>query len=355
MTSGEPGRHPNPNAIFVQVPTVCWVDVIHILDLHSVQYEYDKARTDQVQVSFEKFDRRTELFGVLGPNGKEFSLAELSNPNVVGPAWKKQTERFLCREGPGRFADTRSYTWEQFAKILFEILLAHHDGQIVPLCNQTLLFPEPLKTYFEQRVRIQLLNRDEPPMTQPIDAMESQPQLSRPQIEQMYDAFYWVGRFRSTTTVPTCNDVVPACKILLMCYKMRGFYPRETRNYQMTGRNGFSRGTTRNWKDEKTREIFNASNATYKAQDAIIRDTNGEPMQHTANGPYRGKKPMQQCDFRTIYQAVNQRRNIDDRDNGVHLAESERRKKRMRCDSHGSHGLGGVDNVPTNVLPLTSC
>ena len=323
---GLTARPPEPAGLHLRVPSDLWLDTLHLLDAGHATYHLDLTQTHTVQVSFEKFDRRNEQFRVHEHLHDDLGLDDLSDPSKVGPAWRSQTRKFFGDEMPGSWGEVRAYTWEQLARALLDIQLGHHKS-ILPVLNHPLLLPKPLSTYFQQRVRKAMDPNSADPKLDPSGCTHSQPQLSRPQLEQLYMASYWVHRFARGTRLPLQprdRRAIEASKIVLMCYKMRGFFCRETRNYQQTGANSFIHNNAgRRWKEPVLRALYD-------------RDTGGEGMVkldgdrvNTNELPYRGKFGRRQPPERAIYRPNKKRRNVDREDNDVQMVEEDRRKRML--------------------------
>jgi hypothetical protein len=318
--SRPPGR-----GVRLRVPAELWLDTLHLLDVNHVAYALDPGQTRITQVCFEKFDRRSEQFRVHQKTEDELGLEDLSDPTTVGPAWRSQKRKFFRGEIPGAGREACPFTWEQTARVFFDVKLVHHKS-ILPVLNKPLVLPKPLSAYFQQRVRKAMAAPGEEDPKLPPDAYtHSQPQLSRSQLDQMYMASYWVHRFERGTRLPLepqDRRTIEAARVVLMCYKMRGFFPRETRNYNQTGANScIYHNAGRRWKQPLLRALYD-------------RDQGGEGMVkldgdrvNTNELPYRGKFDKRQPPDRAIYRPHNKRRNVDLADNDVQKVEDARRQR----------------------------
>lgn len=302
------------------VPVEHWDEFISIVIESDVGHWFNVHDVTVTQFAPEKKDRDTEQWNI-DPNA---TLADKTNPLKVGPSWKSTVERYWCLgDFPAPFDKSRTYTWQQLAKVCYEMLLYDRTPSLA--LGGDLVLPEPFASYLKERGweerrqegtqqlesswSMQWVVKRATSRAWKKDHVCAQPQLGRAQIRQMYAASHLV---HVDHAAPLDADQLSCAKLTLFLYRLAGFYVRIRRNYRKTGQTSRMKGATRHWHDEATKRIYqNLSNLKHSVADKLVGDLNGTLLSHT-EPEYRGKYPERQPLGTQIYRAIQKRRNTDE-------------------------------------------
>ena len=311
----------------VAIPVAKLDDFVDLMRTLGLEHQIDHANVELSQYSPEKKDRDTELFDV----PIDATLDDMTNPNIVGPSWRSTVDKYWCKgEFPSPFEETRTYTWQQLAKMWYEMLcFAHGDYEserllVDGVSSRTLALSEPFVSYLAERLTVEKSLVAGVKSIHTKKLTRSQPQVAPAQLHQMYAASNIVHRKAAACELLVqAPELVSAAKIVLMLYRMRGFYVRKTRSYRKTGATSRFKGSTREWRDPETKRLYEqTSNMRPSTIKALVTDLTGNYIQHTIP-EYRGKYKERQSAGTPIYTALKKRRNT--------THDSVRDAKRIRC------------------------
>lgn len=302
------------------VNTKDWFLALFHLFSAKIECSICQKTTKVVQMAVEKKDRYNELFTI--PQGA--TLDQLSDPLVIGPAWLSSLPYWQSHVLPHPFTDTKTYTWQQLAKVVYSMLTnaKTHNGEEI----EHIAFPEPFNSYFYERVHHQKGLPYNKKYT------KSQPTLAHTQIKQLYNASYFIdGPGKHYIHQVGGERLKQCCKVILLTYKFRGFYVRQTRNYEQTGKNSCVDFVTRNWSDPKTRKIYKGvleEKMKTLPPASSIASVGLFPNETVRTTPplYRGKYPERQGKGASLYVVTKKRRNVSSDDDDAFAIIAKQQK-----------------------------